>query len=94
MCVMKTIGVRELRQNLSVYLRAIQEEGEPIEVTDRGRPVAVLAPLKVGSDDYDALEAAGRLRPAQATWSTLAAPVGPVTTAGTDALAALREDRF
>jgi prevent-host-death family protein len=91
---MESVGVRELRQNLSVYLRAIQEEGEPIEVTDRGHPVAVLAPLKVGSDDYDALEAAGRLRPAQAAWSTLAAPVGPVTTAGTDALAALREDRF
>ena len=65
MCVMKAVGVRELRQNLSVYLRAIQEEGESIEVTDRGRPVAVLAPLKVGSDDYDALEAAGRLHPAQ-----------------------------
>lgn len=91
---MKVVGVRELRQNLSVYLRAIQEQGESIEVTDRGRPVAVLAPLKAGSDDYDALEAAGRLHPAQATWSTLVPPVGPATTAGTDALAALREDRL
>ena len=91
---MKSVGVRELRQNLSVYLRAMQKEGEPIEVTDRGRPVAVLAPLEVGSDDYDALEAAGRLRPAEATWSTLAAPVGPITTAGTDALGALREERL
>lgn len=83
-----------MRQNLSVYLRAIQEAGVSIQVTDRGHPVAVLAPLKVGADDYDALEAAGRLRPAQAAWSSLPAPIGPVTTAGTDALAALREDRF
>ncbi len=38
MCVMRTVGMRELRQNLSVYLRALQEDGEPFEVTDRGRP--------------------------------------------------------
>ena len=38
------VGVRELRQNLSVYLRRI-EAGETLEVTERGRPVARLAPL-------------------------------------------------
>jgi prevent-host-death family protein len=91
---METVGVRELRQNLSVYLRAIQDRGEPIEVTDRGHPVAVLAPLRASDDDYDALEAAGRLRPAEADWTTFDAPTGPVTTAGTEALEELREDRL
>lgn len=38
------IGVRELRQNLSVYLRRI-EAGETLEVTEHGRPVARLTPL-------------------------------------------------
>lgn len=38
------VGVRELRQNLSVYLRRI-EAGETLEVTERGRPVARLTPL-------------------------------------------------
>lgn len=38
------VGVRELRQNLSVYLRRV-EAGETLTVTDRRRPVAVLAPL-------------------------------------------------
>lgn len=38
------VGVRELRQNLSVYLRRI-EVGETLEVTEHGRPVARLAPL-------------------------------------------------
>ena len=38
------VGVRELRQNLSVYLRRI-EAGETLEVTEHGRPVARLAPL-------------------------------------------------
>ncbi len=38
------VGVRELRQNLSKWLRRV-EHGESFEVTDRGRPVAELRPL-------------------------------------------------
>lgn len=38
------VGVRELRQNLSVYLRRV-EAGETLEVTDHGHPVARLTPL-------------------------------------------------
>ncbi|MCL2770337.1 MAG: type II toxin-antitoxin system prevent-host-death family antitoxin [Solirubrobacterales bacterium] len=41
---MATSGVRELRQRASELLRRVQA-GETIEITDRGRPVAVLAPL-------------------------------------------------
>ena len=45
MCYMEAqVGVRELRQNLSVYLARIAR-GETLEVTDRGQPVAILAPL-------------------------------------------------
>ena len=39
-----TVGVRELRQNLSVYLRRVAA-GETLRVTEHGRPVAQLAPL-------------------------------------------------
>jgi prevent-host-death family protein len=41
---MTRVGVRELRQRASELLRRV-EAGETFEVTDRGRPVAVLAPL-------------------------------------------------
>lgn len=41
---MMTVGIRELRQRASELLRLV-EGGETIEVTDRGRPVAILAPL-------------------------------------------------
>jgi antitoxin (DNA-binding transcriptional repressor) of toxin-antitoxin stability system len=41
---MKTIGVRELRQQASTFLR-LAERGETFQVTDRGRPVALLTPL-------------------------------------------------
>jgi prevent-host-death family protein len=34
---MDRVGVRELRQNLSVYLRRVAR-GESLEVTERGRP--------------------------------------------------------
>jgi prevent-host-death family protein len=37
------VGVRELRQNLSVYLDRVKE-GESLEVTEHGRPVARLVP--------------------------------------------------
>ncbi len=41
---MESVGVRELRQRASELLRRV-EAGETIEVTDHGRPVALLAPL-------------------------------------------------
>lgn len=94
MCVMRTVGMRELRQNLSVYLRALQEDGEPFEVTDRGRPVAILAPIGPAEDEFEALIASGRLRPAEAGWSSFVPPAGPIGTAGTDALAEQRADRL
>lgn len=39
------VGIRELRQNLSVYVKRIREEGRSYEVTERGEPVARLTPL-------------------------------------------------
>jgi hypothetical protein len=56
MCYMRVdwgrVGVRELRQNLSVYLRRVLK-GESFEVTDRGRTVAVLARSCFGSGGTD-----------------------------------------
>jgi len=55
-----TVTVRELRRNLSVFLRRV-ERGETLSVTNRGRAVAVLAPLPGASDPIDRLEAEGRI---------------------------------
>ena len=55
---MERVGVRELRQNLSVYLRRVKR-GEPLEVTERGRPVARLEPLVDQDDPLARLEASG-----------------------------------
>jgi prevent-host-death family protein len=40
---MKTAGIREARQNLSVLLDEVRK-GREVVITDRGRPVARLVP--------------------------------------------------
>jgi prevent-host-death family protein len=59
---MSRIGVRELRQNASEWIRRAQA-GERIEVTRRGQVVAVLGPPPSGGR-LAALRQAGRLKPA------------------------------
>lgn len=50
---MKTVGLRELKNNLSAYVRAARN-GETVVVTDRGEPVVQLspAPLPNRSDPF------------------------------------------
>lgn len=62
---MESIGVRELRQNASKYLDRVKN-GESIEVTERGVPVAMLGPVPAKTQSlYDQLVAEGRIIPAQ-----------------------------
>lgn len=70
---MATSGIRELRQRASELLRRV-EAGETIEITDRGRPVAVLAPLP-NQRPIERLRATGDLEPASADLSDLAEPL-------------------
>jgi prevent-host-death family protein len=56
---MRSVGIRELRQHASRVLRDV-ERGETIEVTDRGRPIALLTPVP-GADPVERLVASGRL---------------------------------
>jgi prevent-host-death family protein len=58
---MERIGVRELRQNASRYLARVAN-GEAIEVTDRGRPVARLVPVPSGENALAELLRSGRLK--------------------------------
>jgi prevent-host-death family protein len=47
----QTVGVRELRQNLSRYLERVKE-GETLTVTERGHEVARLVPSRPDVDPY------------------------------------------
>jgi prevent-host-death family protein len=57
-----TVGVAELRQNLSKYLRRV-EQGERLVVTDRNRPVAELGPAPATGSALDRLVAEGKVKP-------------------------------
>jgi prevent-host-death family protein len=96
---MLSIGVRELRQNASKYLDRVKN-GESIEVTERGVPVAMLAPVPAKKNDlYDQLVADGTLIPAQGDlleWLTDNPPLPPEPgyegPTATEILIQMRED--
>lgn len=69
---MTRVGVRELKQNASEVLARVKA-GESVEVTERGRPIALLVPLPTGSA-LDRLVTEGRAVPASGSLADLAAP--------------------
>ena len=87
-----SVGVRELRQRASELLRRV-ELGETIEVTDRGRPVALLSRAPEGSP-LDRLRASGDLDPATANLDDLPKPLvlAPGIDSPSKVLARLRQD--
>jgi prevent-host-death family protein len=70
---MISVGVRELRQRASELLRRV-EQGETIEITDRGRPVAMLTPTPQGSP-LEQLRAAGDVETALGDLDDLPEPL-------------------
>jgi prevent-host-death family protein len=72
---MRSIGIRELRQQASRHLRDV-ERGEVVEITDRGRPIARLVPVPVAAG-LEQLTASGRLRPGSGDALELGPPLAP-----------------
>jgi prevent-host-death family protein len=56
-----TVGIRELRQNLSIYLDRVKK-GESLTVTEHGAAVALLRPLAAAPNLLARLVAEGRAR--------------------------------
>jgi prevent-host-death family protein len=84
------IGVRQLRQHASRYLDRVKA-GETVEVTERGRLIALLVPPDPARDARERLIAEGRLIPAS---GTLRLPRRTkVAVSSDEILKDLREDR-
>ena len=64
--VMERVGIRDLKQHASAVIRRVSA-GEEIEVTDRGRPVARIVPIRQG-DDYERLIAEGEISVGTGRW--------------------------
>jgi prevent-host-death family protein len=97
MCYMEgngsRVGVRELRQNLSRYLRRVLR-GETLEVTDRGRPVAVLAPLPPPSGPLERLLTSRQAVRPERDLLELLPPKGQVSSRLSRALSEERAERL
>ena len=89
------VGVRELRQNLSVYLDRVKA-GETLEVTERGEPVAELRPRPSERRSIlDQLIAEGRATPATMRPRDIPPPLPDPDPTGptlTDILLEMREE--
>ena len=58
------IGIRELRQHASIYVD-LAEKGYTVDITNRGRLVAQLVPVKEPGSPLERLIAAGIIEPAE-----------------------------
>lgn len=90
------VGVRELRQNLSVYLDRVKD-GETLEVTEHGHPVARLEPLPPGTESIlDRMIREGLATPAVGQLADLGMPprmdLPPGTRTLTETLLEMREE--
>lgn len=61
---MGRVGIRELRQRASEIVRRVSEDGETYEITDRGRPAALL--IALAGSGLKELERRGVVRRAEA----------------------------
>jgi prevent-host-death family protein len=62
---MKTVGIRELKRNLSQYLRSVKA-GKKVVITDRKKEIAVIVPFKKVDDQGKILQL---VREGVADWS-------------------------
>jgi prevent-host-death family protein len=86
------VGIRELRQDLSRYLRRVRA-GERFVVTEHGRPLAVLAPWTDESDALDRLVASGKARRGDGRLLEIQPVSRPLSRDGSAALAIERQER-
>jgi prevent-host-death family protein len=87
---MERIGIRGLRQHASRYVERVKR-GETVEVTERGRLVAMLVPPQPARAARERLVAAGQLVPAAEPLRLPRRVKADVST--DDALTELRSDR-
>jgi len=90
------VGVRELRQNLSIYLDKVKD-GETLQVTEFGRVVALLSPLPPEKlSPFERMVREGRAIPPKGSLKDRRPPQPgpPGMPSSEELLAADREDRI
>lgn len=62
--------MREVNQYAGRIYREVEYSGVPVTVTDHGRPVARIVPIREDESWYGRMVREGRVRPARTGWST------------------------
>jgi len=83
---MVTVGVRELKQQASELIRLVRETGSEVQVTHRGKVVALLVPVAPAKSKASENRAWANL-------DTLAAEIGARWPKGVSAAQAVSESR-
>ncbi len=83
---MISVGIRELRRQTSELIRVVREDGRQVEITLRGKPVAMLIPIERPS-------AAEETSNEWENLDRLAAEIGARWPEGVSAVAAITEGR-
>ena len=61
----RSVGLREVgRRAVEVY-REVESTGVPVTVTDNGRPIARIVPIRRGESWYQRMVRQGQVRPAK-----------------------------
>jgi prevent-host-death family protein len=87
------VGLREANQRFSKIIQVVRD-GEEVTLTERGRPVARIIPIRATEDPEAAIRrmvAAGVLRPAKRHWRM--PPFKPRPLRGPSIVQTIREER-
>jgi prevent-host-death family protein len=87
---MEQVPIRELNQDTAGVLARV-EAGEPVEITNRGKPIARLVPVRP-NNELDDLIAAGRVTPATVQGPFPMPTIKVENNAVSEALIAMREE--
>lgn len=84
---MRTVGIRELKNNTSQILREVVETGAEVLITHHGKPIARFLPFTHNNSNDE------HLRGIFTDVNSLAAEIGAQWPQGVDAVAAVNEQR-
>ena len=65
----RTVGLREVNQQAGRVYREVESTGVPVTVTDRGRPIAQIVPIRHDETWYGRMVREGKVRPAADDWA-------------------------
>ena len=63
------MGLREVNQQAGRVYREVESTGVPVTVTDRGRPIAQIVPIRHDETWYERMVREGKVRRAAGEWA-------------------------